>query len=106
MGTASDINSGDSYYTAELANAHDWGMVTPGNAMKVRRYFIQESYVLVLTSCMPMQWDSTEPTQNTFSYTKADAFVEVVEAAGMKVRCHTLCWVRTLWTGTPVGSMF
>jgi hypothetical protein len=35
FGTASDLPT-DSYYTAQLKNIKDFGMLTPGNAMKVR----------------------------------------------------------------------
>jgi len=34
FGTASDLPS-DEYYTAQLKNVKDFGMITPGNAMKV-----------------------------------------------------------------------
>lgn len=37
MGTATDLNPTDTYYTTELKNGHEFGMVTPGNAMKVRQ---------------------------------------------------------------------
>ena len=37
MGTATDLNPSDTYYTQQLKNAHDFGIITPANAMKVRR---------------------------------------------------------------------
>ncbi|KAK1942623.1 Endo-1 [Phytophthora citrophthora] len=72
MGTATDNGElTDTYYVAALQNVSEFGMITPGNAMK---------------------WDATESTQNTFTYTKADAIVTLAGDMGAKVRCHTLLW--------------
>eukprot|EP00644_Phytophthora_capsici_P006517 jgi/Phyca11/9294/fgenesh1_pm.PHYCAscaffold_36_\ len=72
MGTATDNGElTDTYYVAALQNVSEFGMITPGNAMK---------------------WDATESTQNTFTYTKADAIVTLADDMGAKVRCHTLLW--------------
>ncbi|OWZ18184.1 xylanase [Phytophthora megakarya] len=72
MGTATDNGElTDTYYLAGLKNSSEFGMLTPGNAMK---------------------WDATESTQNTFTYTKADAIVTIADDMGAKVRCHTLLW--------------
>ncbi|GAA3456577.1 endo-1,4-beta-xylanase [Dactylosporangium matsuzakiense] len=60
----------DTAYTAVLGGG-EFGQTTPGNAMK---------------------WDSTEPSQNSFSYTKGDAVIAFAQAHGMKVRGHTLLW--------------
>lgn len=38
------------------------------------------------------KWDTIEPTQNTFSYTKGDAIANLAEANGQKLRCHNLVW--------------
>ncbi|KAG6620146.1 Glycosyl hydrolase family 10 protein [Phytophthora cinnamomi] len=56
---------------ATAQNISDFGMITPGNAMK---------------------WDATEPSQNSFSFTKGDQVVALAKASGAKVRCHTLVW--------------
>ncbi|KAL3664378.1 hypothetical protein V7S43_010701 [Phytophthora oleae] len=72
MGTATDNGElTDTYYVAALQNVSEFGMITPGNAMK---------------------WDATESTQNTFTYTKGDAIVTLADDMGAKVRCHTLLW--------------
>ncbi|GMF53339.1 unnamed protein product [Phytophthora fragariaefolia] len=72
MGTATDNGElTDTYYLAALKNSSEFGMLTPGNAMK---------------------WDATEATQNTFTYTKGDAIVSIADEMGAKVRCHTLLW--------------
>ncbi|KAJ8550548.1 hypothetical protein ON010_g10521 [Phytophthora cinnamomi] len=72
MGTATDIGElSDPYYVKQLKNISDFGMITPGNAMK---------------------WDATEPSQNSFSFTKGDQVVALAKASGAKVRCHTLVW--------------
>ncbi|MFI5909291.1 endo-1,4-beta-xylanase [Dactylosporangium sp. NPDC051541] len=60
----------DTAYTAILGGG-EFGQTTPGNAMK---------------------WDSTEPSQNSFSYTKGDAVVSFAQAHNMTVRGHTLLW--------------
>ncbi|KAH7487818.1 hypothetical protein KRP22_013489 [Phytophthora ramorum] len=72
MGTATDNGElTDTYYLAALKDSSEFGMLTPGNSMK---------------------WDATEPTQNTFTYTKGDAIVTIADAMGAQVRCHTLLW--------------
>lgn len=55
---------------AELLT-HHFNSITPGNAMK---------------------WDATERTENSFTYTDADAMVEFARANDLKVRGHTLVW--------------
>ncbi|KAK1931696.1 Endo-1 [Phytophthora citrophthora] len=72
MGTATDNGElSDPYYVKQLKNGSEFGMITPGNAMK---------------------WDATEPSQNYFSFTKGDQIVATAKASGAKVRCHTLVW--------------
>lgn len=72
MSTATDNGElTDTYYVAALQNISEFGMITPGNAMK---------------------WDATEPTQNTFTYTKGDAIISIADKMGAQVRCHTLLW--------------
>ncbi|MEU7869266.1 endo-1,4-beta-xylanase [Dactylosporangium sp. NPDC049140] len=60
----------DTAYTAILGGG-EFGQTTPGNAMK---------------------WDTIEPTQGTFNYTKGDAVVTFAQAHNLKVRGHTLVW--------------
>ncbi|OWZ19177.1 xylanase [Phytophthora megakarya] len=71
MGTAVDQDIKDTAALKVLKNIHDFGMLTPGNAMK---------------------WDATEYTQNTFKYDNADALVTLAKGMGAQVRCHTLLW--------------
>ncbi|KAJ5169934.1 Glycoside hydrolase superfamily [Penicillium coprophilum] len=61
----------DAPYLAQLSNTDDFGQITPGNAQK---------------------WDSIEPSQNTFSYTKGDVVADLAAKNGQKLRCHTLVW--------------
>ena len=44
-----------------------------------------------------MQWDATEPSRNVFSFNRGDQLVALAKASGAKVRCHALCWVRSLF---------
>ncbi|KAE8996933.1 hypothetical protein PR003_g19775 [Phytophthora rubi] len=72
MGTATDIKQlGDQYYTGELNNTQDFGMITPANAMK---------------------WDATEATQGVFTFDDADKIVAFANKTGAQVRCHALVW--------------
>ncbi|KAL1747827.1 glycoside hydrolase family 10 protein [Schizophyllum fasciatum] len=69
-GNIADSNTlGISQNAALLAS--EFGAVTPENSMK---------------------WDATEPTQNGFSYTGADAVVDWATANNKQVRGHTLVW--------------
>uniref|UniRef100_M4BCI2 endo-1,4-beta-xylanase n=1 Tax=Hyaloperonospora arabidopsidis (strain Emoy2) TaxID=559515 RepID=M4BCI2_HYAAE len=71
-GTATDNGElTDKFYVEALQDVSEFGMITPGNAMK---------------------WDATEPTQNTFTYTKADEIVALAKKSGAQIRCHTLLW--------------
>ncbi|CAI5708124.1 unnamed protein product [Hyaloperonospora brassicae] len=72
LGTATDHGAlTDKFYVAALQDVKEFGMITPGNAMK---------------------WDATEPTQDTFTFAKADEIVALAEEAGAQIRCHTLLW--------------
>jgi endo-1,4-beta-xylanase len=59
----------DTAYTAILGT--EFNQITPGNSMK---------------------WDTIEPTQGTFDYTKGDAVVAFAQAHDQIVRGHTLVW--------------
>ncbi|MEV6971653.1 endo-1,4-beta-xylanase [Hamadaea sp. NPDC051192] len=59
----------DTAYTAILGT--EFGQITPGNSMK---------------------WDTTEPTRNTFAFTKGDAIVSFAKSHNQIVRAHTLVW--------------
>ena len=45
-----------------------------------------------LTPGNVLKWDSTEPQENTFSFTRADAAVQFAVQNGQTVRGHTLVW--------------
>jgi endo-1,4-beta-xylanase len=59
----------DAPYVAILGS--EFGQITPGNSMK---------------------WDTTEPTQGQFSYTRGDAVVSLARSNNQIVRGHTLVW--------------
>ncbi|KAF4140606.1 Glycosyl hydrolase family 10 [Phytophthora infestans] len=71
LGTAVDQDMKDTAALKVLKNIMDFGMLTPGNAMK---------------------WDATEYTQNTFKFDGGDAVVKIAKEMGAQVRCHTLLW--------------
>ncbi|GAA4262283.1 endo-1,4-beta-xylanase [Dactylosporangium darangshiense] len=71
FGSATDNGElSDTAYTAILGGG-EFGQTTPGNSMK---------------------WDTIEPTQGTFNYTKGDAIVTFAQQHNLKVRGHTLVW--------------
>jgi endo-1,4-beta-xylanase len=45
-----------------------------------------------ITSENDMKWDATEPSENNYSFTNADAEVAFAKANNMLVRGHNLCW--------------
>jgi endo-1,4-beta-xylanase len=59
----------DTAYTAILGS--EFGQITPGNSMK---------------------WDTIEPTQGQFNYTKGDAVVSFAQSHNQSVRGHNLVW--------------
>ncbi|KAJ5871213.1 uncharacterized protein N7529_003566 [Penicillium soppii] len=73
----------DTAYLAQLSNTDDFGQITPGNAQK---------------------WDATEPTQNTFSFTKGDVVADLAAKNGQKLRCHNLVWHSQLPSWVSSGT--
>lgn len=81
----------DTAYVAELSNTADFGQITPGNSQKVRK-----CQRLVRCDANTAQWDATEPSQNTFSYTNGDTVVSLGQKNGQLLRCHNLVWYSQL----------
>ncbi|KAK3079936.1 hypothetical protein LTS18_003549 [Coniosporium uncinatum] len=75
FGTAADIPSSDENtdvaYQRILNNTHEFGQVTPANAMK---------------------WDATEPQQGDFTFGAAEQFLGFPTSNHQLVRCHNLVW--------------
>ncbi|MGW3742758.1 endo-1,4-beta-xylanase [Streptomyces sp. NPDC005146] len=59
----------DAAYAATLGS--EFGQITPGNSLK---------------------WDTTEPQQGQFSFTKGDVITDFARDHGQTVRGHTLVW--------------
>ncbi|RAL59896.1 hypothetical protein DID88_000523 [Monilinia fructigena] len=84
FGSATDNNElTDTEYTAILSNSSEFGQITPGNKQK---------------------WDSIEPSQNTFSYTKGDVVVDFAEKNDQILRCHNLVWYNQLPSWVTSGT--
>ncbi|CBF78453.1 hypothetical protein AN7401.2 [Aspergillus nidulans FGSC A4] len=84
FGTATDNGElTDIPYVTQLNNTADFGQITPGNTQK---------------------WDSTEPSQGTFSFTKGDVIADLADANGQYLRCHTLVWHNQLPSWVTSGS--
>ncbi|KAI9918753.1 hypothetical protein PsorP6_011260 [Peronosclerospora sorghi] len=83
MGTATDVKQlSDRFYTEELSNTHDFGVITPLKAMT---------------------WEATEAKQGVFTFEDADKIVAFATQAGAQVRCSALVshthvpeWVKVL----------
>lgn len=43
-----------------------------------------------------MQWDATEPSQDSFSFEKGDVIAGLADANDQKLRCHNLVWYQQL----------
>jgi len=65
----------DTAYTAILSKSANFGQITPGNTQK---------------------WDSIEPSQNSFSFTKGDVVTSFAKNNGQILRCHNLVWYNQL----------
>jgi endo-1,4-beta-xylanase len=74
FGSATDNSElSDSAYSALLGS--EFGAITPGNTMK---------------------WDTTEPAQGQFAFTKGDAITAFAKSHNQLVRGHTLVWYSQL----------
>ncbi|PIG78989.1 endo-1 [Aspergillus arachidicola] len=84
FGTATDNPElTNTSYVTQLNNTGDFGQITPGNSQK---------------------WDSTEPSQNEFSFTKGDVIADLADANDQKLRCHNLVWHQQLPNWVSSGS--
>ncbi|KAL3457335.1 putative endo-1,4-beta-xylanase [Aspergillus heterothallicus] len=84
FGSATDNGElSDAPYLAQLGNTADFGQITPGNAQK---------------------WDSTEPSQGSFSFTNGDVIADLADDNGQFLRCHTLVWHQQLPSWVTSGS--
>ncbi|KAG9007353.1 hypothetical protein FRB90_009433 [Tulasnella sp. 427] len=85
FGTALDglWSNTDTTYLNLSGNFSEFGMVTPGNAMK---------------------WDTIEATQNVFSYTHGDYIVSFAHNHTQTVRGHTFVWHSQLPSWVSSGT--
>ncbi|KAF2644309.1 hypothetical protein P280DRAFT_445893 [Massarina eburnea CBS 473.64] len=84
FGSATDNGElSDVTYKAILDNTAEFGQITPGNSMK---------------------WDTIEPSQNSFSFTKGDVIADLAATNGQKLRCHTLVWYSQLPNWVKTGG--
>jgi endo-1,4-beta-xylanase len=72
VGSATDNGElSDAPYKAILTDTNEFGQITVGNTQK---------------------WQYTEPTQNTFDWTRGDVIASLAQSTGQSLRCHTLVW--------------
>ncbi|HXU00716.1 MAG TPA: endo-1,4-beta-xylanase [Polyangia bacterium] len=87
---------------------HPMGGTPPGLATKFASYFpigaavdsqsymthapVLKAHFKSVTPENEMKWDALEPTENTFTYSGADAIVNFAVTNQMKIRGHTLVW--------------
>ncbi|KAH7149119.1 glycoside hydrolase superfamily [Dactylonectria estremocensis] len=73
----------DEAYMAIVNDVDEFGQLVPENGQK---------------------WDSTEPTQDTFSYTTADVIPDLAAKNGQILRCHALTWYSQLPSWVSSGG--
>ncbi|KAL1880035.1 hypothetical protein Daus18300_001398 [Diaporthe australafricana] len=73
----------DTAYTAILSDAEEFGQITPGNSQK---------------------WDTIEPQNGTFSFTKGDVIADLAKTNSQILRCHNLVWYNQLPSWVSSGS--
>ncbi|CAM1500515.1 Fc.00g096770.m01.CDS01 [Cosmosporella sp. VM-42] len=84
FGTAVDNGyTSDTAYMAIVNSADEFGQLVPENGQK---------------------WDSTEPSQGTFSYTKGDVVPNLAAKNGQVLRCHALTWYSQLPSWVSSGG--
>ncbi|KAH8673717.1 family 10 glycosyl hydrolase [Xylariales sp. PMI_506] len=84
FGTATDNPElTDAAYVAILDDTTEFGQITPGNGQK---------------------WEYIEPTEGVFNYTLGDQIVDLAEANGQILRCHTLVWYSQLPSWVSSGT--
>ncbi|KAG9239506.1 glycoside hydrolase superfamily [Amylocarpus encephaloides] len=72
FGSATEIGElTDTAYKAIISDNTEFGQITPGNSQK---------------------WDTTEPTQGSFSFTNGDVITALAAKNSQLLRCHTLVW--------------
>ena len=85
FGTAVDNGyTSDAAYVAIVNDADEFGQLVPENGQK---------------------WDSTEPSQGTFSYSKGDVVPSLAAKNGQVLRCHALTWYSQLPTWGEVNQI-
>jgi endo-1,4-beta-xylanase len=87
---------------------HPMGGAMPGVATKFASYFpigaavdsqsytthapVLKAHFNSVTAENEMKWDALEPTENSFTYSAADAIVSFATTNKMKIRGHTMVW--------------
>jgi len=62
------------------------------NAIEPEFEEIHKTQFNVVVAENEMKFDATEPSENSFNYTKGDKMVEYAQANGLRVRGHALAW--------------
>jgi len=75
FGTATDNPNNDNQYNGIISNSNNFGQITPANQMK---------------------WDTVEPSQGNFQYSKGDSIVSFAKSHNQIMRCHTTVWYNQL----------
>ncbi|KAI0405627.1 family 10 glycosyl hydrolase [Xylaria palmicola] len=84
FGTATDNGElTDTNYVNILKDADEFGQITPSNGQK---------------------WESTEATQNQFTFANGDEIAHLAKSNGQLLRCHTLVWHSQLPSWVSSGT--